>query len=78
MFPNPAITGTAIVKALDTEVATAHHQDADRARAALDEADLHEMEQAAYYSDAGPSEPSTIEPPTIKARRSLLDRLLRR
>ena len=72
-FPNPPIAGTAIVGALDTELATAHHQDADHAQAVLDEADLHEMERAEYYDDAAPTEPPAPEP-----GRSLVDRLLRR
>lgn len=72
MFPNPAITGTAIVKALDPNQATARHQDADEAQAVLDEADLHDMERAEY------DEPATTEMPAPQPRRSLLDRLLRR
>ena len=51
-FPNPSITGTAIVKALDPNQATAHHQDADEAQGTLDAADLREEERAAYYGDA--------------------------
>ena len=73
MFPNPAITGTAIVKSLDPNQATAHHHDTADAQAALDEADLHEMERAEYYDDA-----ATPATPASKPRRSLLDRLLRR
>ncbi len=55
VFPNPSITGTAIVKALDHDQATAHHRDADDAQAALDEAELREEERADYYGD--PSTP---------------------
>lgn len=71
--PNPAIVGTAIVKGLESNQATALHHDADQAQAILDEADLHEMDQADYYGDTATSEPPAIEP-----RRSLLDRLLSR
>lgn len=78
MFPNPAITGTAIVKGLDPNQATARHHDADEAQAVLDEADLHEMEQADYYGDAATTEAATTEAPAIEPRRSLLDRVLRR
>ena len=73
MFPNPAITGTAIVKSLDPNQATAHHHDTADAQAAIDEADLHEMELAEYYDDA-----AAAETPASQPRPSLLDRLLRR
>jgi hypothetical protein len=72
--PNPAIDGAAIVKGLDPNQATAQHHDADRAQAVLDEADLHEMDQAEYYGDAG----AATDVSATRPRRSLLDRLLRR
>ncbi len=70
--PNPAIVGAAIVSGLDSNQATALHHDAEQAQALLDEADLHETDQADYY-DAG-----TTPTPPAEPRRSLLDRLLRR
>ena len=69
--PNPAISGEAIRKALTPEqAAAANRQDASVERAALDEAELQDLERAEYYEDAPPA---TAEP-----RRSILDRLLRR
>jgi hypothetical protein len=71
---NPSITGTAIVKALDPNQATARHQDAVDAQAVLDETDLREEERAAYYDDA----PPVMAPAETAPRRSLLARLRRR
>ncbi|HEY7942202.1 MAG TPA: hypothetical protein VID25_09660 [Candidatus Limnocylindrales bacterium] len=71
--PNPAIDGAAIVQGLDSNQAAALHHDAHQAQAILDEADLHEMDQADYYGDA-----ATTGLPAVEPRRSLLDRLLRR
>jgi len=73
MFPNPAITGTAVIKGLDPNQATAHHADAEHAQAALDEADLQELERAEYYGDR-PAPEAHVE----ARRRSLFDRILRR
>lgn len=70
---NPSITGTAIVKALDPNQATARHQDAVDAQADLDEADLREEERAEYYDDTSPATPPTSVAPA--PLRSLLDRL---
>jgi hypothetical protein len=73
VFPNPSISGTAIVKALDHDQATAHHRDSDDAQAALDEAELREEERADYYGD-----PATTEAPVSEPHRSWLYRLLHR
>ena len=71
-FPNPAVSGDAIIKALgpDDPRGKSEHQ------AALDEADLREFERAEYYGEslAVPNGPATAANP----RRTLLDRLLRR
>lgn len=73
-FPNPSISGTAIVKALDPDLATADERDASGEQADRDEADLRELERAEYYEDpAAPLSPAATAP-----RRSLLDRLRRR
>ena len=75
--PNPAIDGAAIVKGLDSNQATALHHDADQAQALLDEADLHEMDQADYYGDAAttgdagaraPAQPPGSPPPPLARR----------
>jgi hypothetical protein len=67
--PNPTIWGEATRRALGTsEADAANAHDASVEQAALNEADLHDLEQAEYYPD---------EPPA-PAKRSLLDRLLRR
>jgi hypothetical protein len=66
--PNPGITGEAIRKALGPEE---HGRDDDRA--ALDEAELRDLERSEYYSE----EPAAV-PPSATAPRSLLDRLFRR
>jgi hypothetical protein len=66
--PNPGITGEAIRKALGPEE---HGRDEDRA--ALDEAELRELERSEYY----PEEPAAVQPGT-NAPWSLLDRLFRR
>ena len=71
--PNPAIEGAAIVGGLDSNQAGVLHHDAEMAQAALDEADLHEMERADYYEAAATTEATKPEP-----RRSLLGRLLHR
>lgn len=47
---NPAITGTAIIKALDRENELAANATQMRQeQAALDEAELHDLEQVQYY-----------------------------
>jgi hypothetical protein len=73
-FPNPSISGTAIVKALDPDLATAGERDASGEQADRDEADLRELERAEYYHDAAPVTTAAESTP----RRSRLDRLLRR
>ena len=74
-FPNPAIGGEAARKALDTvEEASAGARDHSQTQAALDEADLHELERADYY----PAATSDPEPAPLTVARSFLDRVLRR
>lgn len=72
--PNPSISGTAVVEAINSNQPTARHEDAEDAQAALDEADLREVERANYYGDGG----TPTEAPATKPHRGLLDRLLRR
>jgi len=76
-FQNPAITGRAIIGALDPEVASARHLEASGEQAALDEADLQEVERAEYYGAAptAPTAPDSAEP---APRGSILRRLRRR
>jgi hypothetical protein len=75
-FPNPAIAGSAITKALGPDQTAAANRDGrvNDAQAALDRADLRELEGAEYYGDVPPA----TEPARSAPRRSLLDRLLRR
>ena len=75
--PNPSITGEAIRKALGTgQTAEANERTESERLAALDEADLRELERAEYPREP----PAAIEPTEVEAtpRRSILDRLLRR
>jgi len=74
MFPNPAISGRAIINALDPETASAGHLEARAEQSALDEADLREVERAEFY-DQRPAVPERNVP---APRKRLLDRLLRR
>jgi hypothetical protein len=74
-FQNPSITGAAIVKALDPDVATAAERDASGEQSDRDEADLRDLERAEYYDD--PAAPAQA-PAVTKPRRSFLDRLRRR
>jgi hypothetical protein len=76
-FPNPAYTGDAIRKALGPdEVATASELAQQQRTAALDEAELRELERAEYYGQT----PAVLEhaTPAARPRRGILDRLLRR
>lgn len=75
--PNPAIVGEAARKALTPEqTSAANRQDASIERAALDEAELHDLERTEYYDET----PALTAPgPTpAEPRRSIVDRLLRR
>jgi len=81
--PNPSIAGEAIRKALGTDqVASATRRRVSDTQAALDEAELRELEHDLYFHDpagqdedpAGQDEPQ----PTGGARRSFIDRLRRR
>jgi hypothetical protein len=71
-WPNPSITGKAIVDALGPDGPTGKSEQ----QAALDEADLRELERAAYYGET----PAISEAVTTvgKPRRTILDRLFRR
>jgi hypothetical protein len=73
--PNPAIGAEAARKALGArqELAANQHDVSDE-QAVLNEADLHELEQAEYYPETAPENPTSPAP----AKRSLLDRLLGR
>ncbi|HTS15120.1 MAG TPA: hypothetical protein VMH24_05600 [Candidatus Sulfotelmatobacter sp.] len=73
-FQNPAITGRAIINALDPETATADHREASAEQSALDEADLRAVERDAYYEPA-PASPDGAAP---APHRNRLARLLRR
>jgi hypothetical protein len=70
------IVSRAIVKELGHEgEAAAEAHEAAESRAALDAADLRELERAEYYNGA----PTPVPAPAAAARRrGLLDRLLRR
>ena len=70
--PNPAISGDAILKALGPD----DHNVMNEQQRALDEADLRELERAAYYGET----PAILEAAATaaKPRRTILDRLLRR
>ncbi len=74
--PNPSIAGEAIRKALGADqVASATGRRVSDTQAALDAAEIRELEHDLYYHDpAGQDEPQ----PTERARRSFLDRILRR
>ncbi len=73
--PNPTIWGEAVRRALGTsEADAANAHDVSDKQAALDETDLQELEHAKYY----PESELTPAVPAIPAKRSLLDRLLRR
>lgn len=69
---NPAIS-----RALNTEqAAAADLQEASTERAALDEAELHDVEQAEYYDHTATV--TTPERAPAESGRSLIDRLFRR
>lgn len=75
-FWNP-VTGEAIRKALGPDQVAAASASGETGRmAALDEADLRELERAEYYGET----PAIIADATLAAtpRRSILDRMLRR
>ena len=73
--PNPAIAAEAARKALgSSQELAANQHDVSVEQALLNEADLHELEQAEYYPQSAPRH---VAPP-ISAKRSLLDRLLGR
>ena len=70
--PNPAIAAEAARKALGTNQALAANQhEVSDEQAVLNEADLHDLEQAEYY-------PAGHVTPPAPVKRSLLDRLLAR
>jgi hypothetical protein len=75
--PNPAIAGEAIRKALGTDqTASATGRTVTERQAALDTAELRDLERDEYYGEpAGRIEP---HPAPGARRRSFLDRLLRR
>lgn len=75
-FWNP-VTGEAIRKALGPDqVAAASGSAEQQQRAALDEAELRDLERAEYYGETpAVNEDAT---PAARPRRSILDRLLRR
>jgi len=76
-FPNPAISAEAARKALGaTEVAAANQHEVSDERAALDEAELHDLERAEYYPDK-PAD-TLLEPTPAAPGQSILDRLLHR
>jgi hypothetical protein len=73
--PNPAISGEAVRRALGaTEADAANHRDVADEQAALDEAELHELERTDYYPDAV-TEPG---PAPATEHRTFLDRVFRR
>jgi hypothetical protein len=73
--PNPAIWAEAARRGLESgEADAANAHDASNKQAVLDETDLQELEHATYY----PESELTPAVPAIPAKRSLLDRLLRR
>jgi hypothetical protein len=75
--PNPSISAEAARKALGaTEVAAANQHDVTDERAALDEAELHDLERADYYPDTPPA--AELGPTPAAPGRSILDRLLHR
>lgn len=74
--PNPAIDGEAIRRALTTkQVDAANLQDAIIERAALDEAELRDLERAEYYAEMPTV--TTPGPTPVGSHRSTVDRLLR-
>jgi len=70
-----SVTADAILKESmgPTRVAAGQRVASDE-RAVLDEADLQELDRAAYY----PTPPAATETPVAPPRRSLIDRLFRR
>ena len=73
--PNPSIVGTGIMSGLGMDqTAAANEHDLSVKQAALDEADLREVERAEYYGETS----VVTEPVVAPRRRSLLDRLFRR
>jgi hypothetical protein len=77
-FPNPSITGAAIGEALGANGPTPSGQVAGReAQAALDAAELRELERAESQGKPWSEEPESIQP-AVAPHRSLLDRLFRR
>jgi hypothetical protein len=73
--PNPAISGEAARRALGaTEADAANQRDVADEQAALDEAELHELERTDYYRDAV-TEPG---PASATQHRTFLDRVFRR
>ena len=73
--PNPSIVGIGIMSGLGVDQeAAANKHDLSVKQAALDEADLHEVERAEYYGETS----VVTEPVVPPRRRSLLDRLLHR
>ena len=87
---NPAISAEATRKALTTaEVAAANRHDASEERAALDEAELRDLERAEYYFgpatvikpaeyDSGTLPVIEPEPMPAAGHRGMLDRLFGR
>ena len=72
--PNPPLDATAVVGGLGGDQAAADAQTVSAKQAALDEAELREVERAAYYGDKPDASTAAVPP----RRRSLLDRLFRR
>ena len=73
--PNPSIVGTGIMSGLGVDqTAAANKHDLSVKQAALDEADLREIERAEYHGETS----VVAEPVVAPRRRSLLDRLFRR
>jgi hypothetical protein len=73
--PNPSIVGSGIMCGLGVDQeAAANKHDLSVKQAALDRADLREVERAEYYGETS----VVTEPVVAPRRRSLLDRLFRR
>lgn len=74
--PDPIAADAALRGLTADQHAAANQHDASIKRAALDEAELHDLERAEYYGEA----PAALNPEALPkaAHRSLLDRLFRR
>lgn len=73
---NP-ITARAALKTLNGDQQAAEAREAGQSRAALDEAELRELEHAEYYGGETAQAAPAVAPPAAR-RRSLLDRILGR